>query len=286
MKPLLIISLTISSAWAQQTPALHARELFYTPPPQTQPPAQPEPPKPTAPKTPTPKAAPKPTPPAPSTVVKTTPKPPAATGTSTSVAHTIQTAAIPLGLRYSVLKRGADNQFTEVAPDSMFKSGDRVRFQVKTNTTGYLYIVMQGSSGSWKLLFPSADVANGSNLVQPGENRTVPPGDRGQFFFDDQAGTEKIFVVLTRQPEADLDKLIYAMGGPQKAGDSDHVMLAGNAVSDDVVNRLRKEMASRDLVFETSDQDDKGRPEKAAYVANPSTAADARLVVDIALNHR
>jgi hypothetical protein len=173
-----------------------------------------------------------------------------------------------------------------VAPDATFKSGDRVRFQVKTNTTGYLYIVMQGSSGSWRLLFPSPEVAGGSNLVQPGELRTVPSGDRGQFVFDDQAGTEKLFVVLTRQPEPDLDKLIYAMGGPQRAADPGRPVIAGNTVGDDVVNRLRKEMASRDLVFETSDSDQNGKPEKAAYVANPSTAADARLVVDIDLHHK
>ena len=271
MKPLLIMTLSFSSAWAQQTPALHARELFYTPPAQTQPPAQPEPPKPPAPKAPV-----KQNPPA---TAKTTPKnPPAAS-------HSVQVST-PLGLRYSILKRGADNQFAEVAADTMFKTGDRVRFQVKTNTTGYLYIVMQGSSGTWKLLFPASEVAGGSNLVQPGESRTVPSGDRGQFVFDEQAGTEKLFVVLTRQPEPDLDKLIYAMGGPQTTTESRNVVLAGNTVSDEMVNRLRKEMASRDLVFETSDQDPTGKPEKAAYVANPSKAADARLVVDISLHHQ
>ena len=273
MKPLLIMTLSLSSAWAQQPPALHARELFYTPPAQTQPPAQPDPSKPPSPKPPAAK------PPAPKQNTKAAPKTPVAGEHSVDV-------AMPLGLRYSILRRGADNQFSEVAADTMFKSGDRVRFQVKTNTTGYLYIVMQGSSGTWKLLFPATEVAGGSNLVQPGELRTVPSGDRGQFVFDDQAGTEKLFVVLTRQPEPDLDKLIYAMGGPQTTTESRNVVLAGNTVSDEMVNRLRKEMASRDLVFETSDQDPTGKPEKAAYVANPSKAADARLVVDISLRHK
>ena len=60
---------------------------------------------------------------------------------------------------------------------------------------------MQGSSGTWKLLFPSAEVAGGSNLVHKGESRQIPPGDRGQFVFDEQAGNEKLFIVLTRQPE-------------------------------------------------------------------------------------
>ena len=34
---------------------------------------------------------------------------------------------------------------------------------------------MQGSSGTWKLLFPSAEVAGGSNLVRKGESRQIPP---------------------------------------------------------------------------------------------------------------
>ena len=72
------------------------------------------------------------------------------------------------------------------------------------NTSGYLYVVMQGSSGTWKLLFPSAEVAGGSNLVRKGESRQIPSGDKGQFVFDEQAGNEKLFIVLTRQPEPDL----------------------------------------------------------------------------------
>ena len=120
---------------------------------------------------------------------------------------------MPLGVRYSVLKRDATNQFVEVDPDMRFRSGDRIRIQVKANTSGYLYVVAQGSSGSWQVLFPSAEVSGGSNQLEPGDTRQVPPGDRGQFVFDDQGGTEKLFLVLARQAEPDLDKLIYSMGG-------------------------------------------------------------------------
>src|SRR5205085_3098750 len=88
--------------------------------------------------------------------------------------HTLATS-VPLGLRYAVLKRDPGGQFQEIDPDTSFRSGDRIRLKVDANTSGYLYVVMQGSSGTWKLLFPSAEVAGGSNLVHKGESRQIPP---------------------------------------------------------------------------------------------------------------
>lgn len=283
MKPLLaLMVLSGFGAWAQQKPvdkpALHARELFYTPPAETvvAPTATPA----AAPKAPETKqeakqekkAAPKRNP---ATVAKAAPPPASAAS-----------APLPLGLRYSVLKRNTAGSFAEVDPDSTFRSGDRIRIKVDANTPGYLYVVMQGSSGAWRLLFPASDVAGGSNHIQRGESRMVPSGDRGQFFFDEQAGTEKLFVVLSRQPQTDLDKLIYSMGAPKNDSDPQRTLLAQSAVGNDVVERFRQQVSARDLVFEKSDSDANGKPENAAYVVNPSPAPDARLVVDIALKHQ
>ena len=247
MKHLLVLAiLSAPAAWTQ---TLKARELFYTPPPDAA--------KPVA-----------------TAAKKASVKPVAAKAGDT---HTLS-ASVPLGLRYAVLKRDANGQYNEVDPDTSFRSGDRIRLKVDANTSGYLYVVMQGSSGTWKLLFPSAEVAGGSNLVHKGESRQIPSGDRGQFVFDEQAGNEKLFIVLTRQPEPDLDKLIYSMGGTTGGTRS---LVAQAAVGDDVVSKLRNQVASRDLVFEKVDS-----AENAAYVVNPSTASDARLVVDVALKHK
>jgi uncharacterized protein DUF4384 len=256
-----ILALTILAAsmgmLQAQEPNLKARELFYTPPPDAAKPAAP------APKAPEAKAATK-------TVAKSTTK---------SGTHTLS-ASVPLGLRYAVLKRDANGQYNEVDPDTSFGSGDRIRLKVDANTSGYLYVVMRGSSGTWKLLFPSAEVAGGSNHVSKGESRQIPSGERGQFVFDEQAGNEKLFIVLTRQPEPDLDKLIYSMGGTVSK-DGTRSLVAQASLGDDVVSKLRAQVNSRDLVFEKVDS-----TENAAYVVNPSNAPDARLVVDIALKHK
>jgi hypothetical protein len=285
MKPFwALLLLGGSSVWAQDKTGLHARELFYSPAPQaSQTPSQPS----------QPQATPvKPTK-APDKVVadKAALKPAAKVDEKNQKPATPATGStlavnVPLGMRYSVLKRNASGAFDEVDADTNFRSGDRIRVKVDSNNTGYLYIVAQGSSGAWQLLFPSQEVAGGSNLIQPGESRTVPSGDRGQWAFDDRGGVEKLFVVLTRQPESDLDKLIYSFSGVQNGPGASRTLLAKASVSNDVVSRLRQQVSSRDLVFEKVDSDNGPIIEKAAYVVNASSAPDSRLVVDVSLNHK
>ncbi len=297
MKPLLLLALTAAAAWGQGTASLRARELFYTPPPDT-----------SAVK---PAATPAPTPaPTPKVVAKKTPaKTPAPVQPSSPVpteAVVDKPASGPLGMRYSVLKRNASGEYQEVDADTVFRSGDRIRLEAQANSTGYLYVVAQGSSGNWQVLFPSREVSNGSNQVHRGETRLVPGGNQGQFVFDEQPGTEKLFFVLSRQPEQSLDKLIYSMGGQSApadptvvtpAAEPNRVLMAQASVSDDVIARIRGQMQSRDLIFEKVDNEkvvsQNGTPagapvkiETAAYVVNRSSAPDARLVVDLKLKHQ
>jgi hypothetical protein len=209
----------------------------------------------------------------------------------------------PLGMRYSILKYAGDDQYMEVDPDLVFRSGDRIRLRLQVNDPAYLYIVMKGSSGNWRVLFPSPEYDSGSNRVLPGRDYDIP--SRTRFVFDETPGEEKLFFVLSRQAEADLDKLIYDLdqAGPATAAPAAappktqpvKTMMAMNTVnvSDDLVGQLRGKVMSRDLVFEKVDEKtappaSAGAParEKAIYVVNPSTGADSRLVVDVSLKHR
>ncbi len=260
MKALIAIALPVLAC--AQDSGLKARELFYTPP-----------------------AADVTTP-----VKKSAPLKAPSKRTQQPAVPAVNAANVPLGLRYSVMKRDATGKFVEVDQDATFRSGDRIRLTVDTNTTGYLYVVMQGSSGNWRLLFPSADVDGGNNRIEKGITQQIPPGDKGQFAFDEQSGTEKLFLVLSRQPETDLDKLIYSITGTSSEGD--RRLIAGARIGADVVSRLRDEVKSRDLVFEKVDEmslkydgTNDVKTEKATYVVNPSHSGDARLVVDVALKH-
>jgi len=91
------------------------------------------------------------------------------------------------------------DEYREVDPDTVFHSGDRIRVAVQSNGEGYLYIVMKGASGTWKVLFPSAEVADGSNRVAAGRQTLIPPPP-DRFAFDEQAGEERLSLCSRANP--------------------------------------------------------------------------------------
>jgi Domain of unknown function (DUF4384) len=211
------------------------------------------------------------------------------TATATAPAPT---AGTPLGLKYAVLKL-VNGEMTEVAPDTVFHAGDRIRFNVETNGPGYLYIVSQGSSGTWKPMFPSSEVDDGGNRVEGFRSYTMPPKTR--LYFDEQAGEEKVFIVFSREPELDLERIVYSLQGnkakpvsqpaaPQPA--QSQVLIASAAIDNSTVGRLRDSYA-RDLIVEKITEDTPGdRKEKAVYVVNPTGSGDSRVVADLTLVHK
>ena len=292
---LVILVLALPTAWAQSPKGLTARELFYTapavakpaaakPPPAKVTPAQPAPAKPVA-QTTVPKPA-RPSGPAPEVI----------SGIPLINAGNTQHAAA-LGLRYSLLKYVGDNDYVEVDPELTFRSGEKIRLRVQANDDAYLYIVMQGSSGAWRVMFPADEFGEGSNRVLAGRVYDIP--GRTRLVFDEQAGVEKLFVILTRQPETQMDKLIYDLDnrkgvdkGPEKKSGEQRLLMASVAIGNPLVDQLRGGVRARDLVFEKVDESKPAPPtaggmkETAVYVVNASTAADARLVADIQLRHR
>ncbi len=290
----------IGLAGAQQAPKtqLTARELFYaaveTPKPAT--PAK-APARPAVHKT------------APKTVVearKTEMRPPAAPQRQQATAPEagfIQlvserttapapTAGPPLGLKCTILKL-VEGEMTAVPANTVFHAGDKIQIEVQANSPGYLYIINKGSSGTWKPMFPSAQMENGDNHVDGWHSYTLPPKSR--MVFDQQTGTERIFIVFSREPEKDLEQTIYSLQGgsaqpaaaPRQNTAPKHLVMTAS-VDDAMVGRLRNTFA-RDLVIERVDETtsaEKGeKKETAVYVVNPTGSSDARVVADLALVH-
>lgn len=200
------------------------------------------------------------------------------------------TSGPPLGLRYTITKL-IDGKMTEVSPDTVFRAGDRIKITVVPNSPGYLYIINQGSSGTWKPIFPSPEIEDGNNRVEGFRDYALPPKSR--MIFDAQPGTEKLFVVLSHEPEPDFEQLIYSLQTPRtkptaaepEAPKPPRTMVAAN-ISNDMVGRMRNVYA-RDLVIEKVDEETPGdKKEKAVYVVNPSGSANSRVVADISLVHQ
>lgn len=197
-----------------------------------------------------------------------------------------------LGVRCSVTKLFPNGQFMEVSPDIAFRSGDRVRFIVEANSTGYLYIILRGSSGQWSLLFPNKEIDNGQNMITRGSRYEIPYGE-AFFQFDQTPGVEKLFLVLTKQPEPDVEKLKQSLRQDNLAGSGGKTAAASGgapaaAVIDDAaVNKIRSSVPNRDLVTEkVNEESAAGKSDKAIYVVNSSKNADSRIVVDISLAHK
>jgi len=272
--------------FAQAEHKLTARELFYTPVSMTSAPKADAPKSDPAPKV-VPKAQQK-------KVVKTQESSVPDSGERPVV---VQAASFPpLGLRYSLLRRSDSGRYDEVDAGTTFHSGDKIKVVVKANDPGYLYVISRGTSGTWAVQFPSSEIDGGNNRISRDQEYTVPSG--GRFNFTDQAGEEKLFIVFSRKPAQDLEKLIYSLGSNKPAAPVSNeapeppaktLMLAGNRrpIEDPFVNRLRSQLVSRDLVFEKVDDDTPGdRKEKAVYVASPDRSANARVVIDLTLKHQ
>ena len=202
------------------------------------------------------------------------------------------TKPAPLGLRYSLLKQIGNNETVEVDPYAVFHSGDRIRLSIQANDNGYLYIIVRGSSGKWSPLFPSKEIQGGNNAVEKGGRYEIPLA--GVWFrFDEHPGEEKLFIVLSRQPEPDLERLVQSLRGDAKATSSPESSISSTesgsiqVVDDAVVGKIRGQVATRDIVFEKVDDKTPGeKKEKAVYVVNKTGSAEARVVVDVSLNHQ
>jgi hypothetical protein len=306
------LSMAATIASGQSASPLNAREIFYAPapPPAEAKPAKPVPPapkapapKPVAPQAQTTPASVTPVPAGPSqTPVQANSQPVRPTPASSTVpVSLVKVARKPLGVRLSILKTAPSGQATEVPPDTSFQPGDRVRLNVQVSTSGYLYIINRGSSGTWTQLFPSPDLPDASNAVVPGVTYAVPP-DRN-FVISDPAGEEKLFVILSRTPELDIQSLTMDLSRrgaenassksapaepPSQPAPQAEVTIAQNLppMNDAMVDRLRNVYA-RDLIIEKVDEQTPGaRKENAVYAVNPGDGDDTRVVLDAPIKHK
>ena len=185
----------------------------------------------------------------------------------------------PLGLRYSVLQRRPDGTFEEVSPGSAFHAGDRIRLRLMSNQAGYLYIIEHGSSGKWRPLYPPAGEAE--KQLKAGQEYLVPGGQNEYFEFNGDPGQEKLFVLLSRVPETNLDQTIAELRDRRTA-----------VISDGMVAGLRNQVQARDLIFTKAEDEPQGatgaKEDKATYVVNKAsnTKPDPHIVVDVVLSHK
>lgn len=277
----LFLLLTASLAWGQQPGELSARALYY----REQPDQDKLPPVPAA----KPAGAPKAQRPAmaPPQTAQQKKREPKAGAAVIPVVHN-------LGLRYNVMLIDAASGAAQPAdPERKFRRGECLALEFEANRSGYLYVLSQGSSGRWQALFPSAEMPDESNIVRARTRVRVPASHC--FQIEDPPGVERMFVVLSRNPE-DLYDLHDAIRGgrggtpaqaPSGGGQAPPVLLA-MARLDREVERLAADLRSRDLkIVKIARPEAAGEPANSVYVVNASTAAPSdRVVTEIRIDHR
>jgi hypothetical protein len=146
----------------------------------------------------------------------------------------------------------------------------------------------------------------------------MPPKNH-YLVFDEQTGTEKLFIVFSRDPEPEFENMIYSLPGtngqpanalpatnaqpatpptpsrpasqrqaapkPQK----EYLVVADAKLPDSAIDRMRQTY-SRDLIIERVDDTTASGPtekkEKAIFVVNPTGSSDPRVVADLQLVHQ
>ncbi len=180
-------------------------------------------------------------------------------------------AAGPTGLRYRMTQQSGGTEVDVDPATAVFRNGDKVRLSFESNIDGFLYVVTQGSSGRWAVLFPHPDSNGGRNTIKRAEEYIVPPD--GWFNFEGPPGTEQVFVLLSKEPLSQLpgfEKPVTKM----------------ESLNASLVESVQQSIRSRDLTFErdTRAQTQGGKIIQASYVVNRAELGKS-VAVSISLNH-
>src|SRR5437870_1590121 len=114
-----------------------------------------------------------------------------------------------IGLGYTLFMRGANGRSVRVEPDREFHNGDRVRVALEPNLDGYLYVFHTEGDGAPEMIYPDARLDGGENWIEAHVPMEVPSSDESSeslrwFVFDNNAATERLYIVVTREPLASV----------------------------------------------------------------------------------
>ena len=118
-----------------------------------------------------------------------------------------RSAAIALG--YTLFMRDVNGRAVRIEPMREFHNGDRIRISLEPNIDGYLYVFHAEGDGQPEMIYPDARLEGGENWIEAhvpvDVPSTVETDERLKWFqFYGNAATEHLFVVVTREPLADV----------------------------------------------------------------------------------
>src|SRR5262245_29266893 len=129
-------------------------------------------------------------------------------GTANTSFTNTNTSRVPLSaiaLGYTIFMRDLNGRAVRVDPTREFHNGDRIRISLEPNVDGYVYVFHTENDGPPEMIYPDARLEAGENWIEAHVPIEIPStletDERLRWFqFYGSAGTERLYVVVTREP--------------------------------------------------------------------------------------
>jgi hypothetical protein len=110
-----------------------------------------------------------------------------------------------IGLGYTLFMRAPNGRAVRVEPSREFHNGDSVRIALEPNVDGYLYVFHTEEDGAPEMIYPDWRLDGGENWLEAHVPLEVPSSEETDerlrwFTFYGKAGTERLYVVVSREP--------------------------------------------------------------------------------------
>jgi len=94
------------------------------------------------------------------------------------------------------LERYSKGDWQPVDSRLILDQNDTIRFRIRTNFSGYLYVTNLSTSGRYDLLFPSTE-AGADNRIQSGKDYVIPATAGGSFRIAGPPGQEVVYWLIS-----------------------------------------------------------------------------------------
>ncbi|MES2390170.1 MAG: DUF4384 domain-containing protein [Acidobacteriota bacterium] len=121
-------------------------------------------------------------------------------------------APVRAAVKIELEKKSADGKVNPIASDHVFTTGDQIRLRITSDFDGFLYVMVQGSSGSFRTAFPAPDAGN-DNHVTRGQAILIP--SNGDWFeVDGPPGFDTLYFLLSPEPIVTPSANAFVAPGP------------------------------------------------------------------------
>lgn len=118
------------------------------------------------------------------------------------ISHLAAQATDSSGLISIRLEQLQGNITRTVPQNTVFHSGDILRFHLSSHLAGYLYVVDKGTSGDTATLFPASGAVEGNNRIEPNHSYLVPATGDGWFAVSGPPGFDILYFLVSATPIA------------------------------------------------------------------------------------